>query len=124
MFWLFRAARRLRELGILGMNRRNAACILDHNPRSLYPLVDDKLRMHNLCRRIGVPTPAVYAVIESYSSLRRLPELLGDRGDFVVKPNNGSAGRGVLVLTGRVADAFVRHNGERVSMDSLRQHFS
>ena len=35
MFWLFKAARRLRELGILGMNRRNAACILDHNPRSL-----------------------------------------------------------------------------------------
>ncbi len=29
MLWLFRAARRLRELGILGMNRRNAACILD-----------------------------------------------------------------------------------------------
>ena len=27
MFWLFRAARRLKELGILGMNRRNAACI-------------------------------------------------------------------------------------------------
>ena len=33
MRWLFTAARRLRELGILGMNRRNAACILDHNPR-------------------------------------------------------------------------------------------
>ncbi len=35
MFWLFKAARRLRELGILGMNHRNAACILDHNPRAL-----------------------------------------------------------------------------------------
>ena len=37
MFWLFTAARRLRELGILGMNRRNAACILDHNPRAQVP---------------------------------------------------------------------------------------
>ena len=57
MFWLFRAARRLKELGILGMNRRNAACILDHNPRAKFPLVDDKLRLHDLCRKIAVATP-------------------------------------------------------------------
>jgi alpha-L-glutamate ligase-like protein len=124
MFWLFTAARRLRELGILGMNRRNAVCILDHNPRRLYPLVDDKLRMHQLCQRIRVPSPAVYAVVHSYSALRRLPELLGERGDFVIKPNKGSAGRGVLVLTGRDGDYFVRHNGEKVRLDSLKQHIS
>jgi alpha-L-glutamate ligase-like protein len=124
MFWLLTAARRLRDLGILGMNRRNAMCILDHNPRRLYPLVDDKLRMHRLCQRIGVPTPAIYAVVESYSVLRRLPQLLADRGDFVVKPNKGSAGRGVLVVMGRDDDSFVRHNGEKVRMDSLRQHIS
>src|SRR5712691_5554269 len=100
MFWLFRAARRLRELGILGMNRRNAACILDHNPRSLFPVVDDKLRMRDLCERIGVPTPAVYTTIAYHSMLRRLPDYLGERDDFVVKPNRGSAGRGVLVVVG------------------------
>jgi alpha-L-glutamate ligase-like protein len=124
MFWLFRAARRLKELGILGMNRRNAACILDHNPRALFPVVDDKLRMHGLCRRIGVPTPDVYAIVGSHSELRRLPQTLGDRGDFVVKPNRGSAGRGVLVLTSRAGDGFVRHNGERLRFDQLRQHLS
>ena len=104
MRWLFSAARRLRELGILGMNRRNAACILDHNPRAKYPLVDDKLRMHRLCREIGVPTPEVYAEIASYSMLRKLPALLAGRYDFVIKPNRGSAGRGVLVVTGRAVD--------------------
>src|SRR5215467_10961314 len=101
MFWLLTAAKRLRELGILGMNRRNAACILDHNPRARFPLVDDKLRMARLCRSIGVPTPEVYAEVSSYAMLRRLPALLAGRADFVVKPNRGSAGRGVLVLTGR-----------------------
>src|SRR5262249_4148212 len=39
MPWLFGAAR-LRQLGVLGMNRRNAACILDHNPRAYFPVVD------------------------------------------------------------------------------------
>src|SRR3954453_2134782 len=112
MFWLFRAARRLRELGILGMNRRNAACILDHNPRSRYPLVDDKLRLDGLCRRIGVPTPAVYAAGASHSQLRRLPDILAGVDDFVIKPNRGSAGRGILVLLGRSGAGYVRHNGE------------
>jgi alpha-L-glutamate ligase-like protein len=124
MFGLFKAARRLRELGILGMNRRNAAFILDHNPRSLYPLVDDKLRMARLCQRIGVPTPRVYVEVSSYSMLRRLPRLLDSRSDFVVKPNRGSAGRGVLVIVGRDGKNYLRHNGTTIRPDALRQHFS
>jgi alpha-L-glutamate ligase-like protein len=124
MFWLFTAARRLRELGILGMNRRNAACILDHNPRSKYPIVDDKLRMHSLCGQIGVPTPAVYADVASYAQLRRLPELLGERGDFVVKPNRGPRSRGVLVVLERQGKHYLRHNGEQLSLEALKQHLS
>jgi alpha-L-glutamate ligase-like protein len=124
MRWLFTAARRLRELGVLGMNRRNAACILDHNPRAKFPLVDGKLRLHALCRRIGVPTPEVYGAVACHSMLRRLPELLAGRDDFVVKPNCGSAGRGVLVVAGRDGGRFVRHNGERLRPEALRQHVS
>ncbi len=124
MFWLFRAARRLREMGILGMNRRNAACILDHNPRSRYPLVDDKLRLHELCKGLDVASPAVYGVVKMHSQLRLLPLLLKNRDDFVIKPNQGSAGRGVLVVMGRRGQDFVRHNGETLTRDALRQHVS
>lgn len=124
MRWLFTAARRLRELGILGMNCRNAAYILDHNRRQLFPVVDDKLRMRNLCVRLGVPTPEVYATVDSYSSLRRLDGLLAGRDDFVVKPNCGSAGRGVLVLVGRDGKNYLRHNGEGLPPEQLRQHLS
>jgi alpha-L-glutamate ligase-like protein len=124
MIWPFGAARRLKRLGVLGMNRRNAVCILDHNPRSRYPVVDDKLRMHALCRRIGIPTPAVYAEVGYHSMLRRLAELIGDREELVVKPNRGSAGRGVLVLTGRQGGRFRRHNGQVIHLDELRQHLS
>jgi alpha-L-glutamate ligase-like protein len=80
--------------------------------------------MTRLCQRIDVPTPQIYAEISSYSMLRRLPQLLGARGDFVVKPNRGSAGRGVLIVVGRDGKAYVRHNGVKVSSDALRQHFS
>jgi alpha-L-glutamate ligase-like protein len=123
MRWLF-GSKHLRRIGILGMNRRNAACILDHNPRTAYPIVDDKLRMARLCATIGVATPIVYAVIERHSQLRGLGELLAGRGDFVVKPNRGSAGRGVLVIVGREDSDFHRHNGSRLPFDALKQHVS
>ncbi len=124
MFWLFTAARRLARLGILGMNRRNAECILDHNPRAKFPIVDDKSRMHRLCRDIGVPTPRVFAEVSSFSQLAKLPALLEGLTDFVIKPNRGSAGRGVLVIAGRDGDAFRRHNGDPLRLDDLRQHMS
>ena len=124
MLWLYRAAKRLRELGILGMNRRNASFILDHNPRGKFPLVDDKLKMRDLCVRIGVATPKIHGVIRSYGMLKRLPQLLQGLDEFVIKPNCGSAGRGVLVVTGRNGAAFLRHNGTNVTLDELRQHCS
>ena len=123
MHWLF-GGKTLRRLGILGMNRRNAACILDHNPRRLFPLVDDKLRMRNLCVRIGVPTPDIYAALTAHSQLRQLPELLAGRTDFVLKPARGSAGRGILVVVGRDGPHLLRHNNERLDADAIRQHVS
>ena len=124
MFWIFRAPRRLKKLGILSMNCRNAKFILDHNPRALFPIVDDKLKMRDLSVRIGVPTPEVFAAIASFGKLKDLGTLLGDRQEFVVKPNCGSGGRGILVVIGREGHHYLRHNGERITLDDLRQHLS
>jgi alpha-L-glutamate ligase-like protein len=124
MLWIFRAARRLQEQGILGMNRRNAEYILDHNPRALFPIVDDKLKMRDLCKQLGVPAPDVFGVIASFGKLRELGAILEGHDEFVVKPNCGSGGRGILVVTGRDGRRFLRHNAEKISLDDLRQHLS
>jgi alpha-L-glutamate ligase-like protein len=123
MFWRSRW-KALHSAGVLGMNARNTECILDLNPRSQFPLVDGKRKMHELCREIGVPTPDLYASLLSHSALRQLPRLLEGRTDFVVKPNRGAAGRGVLVITGRRGDDFLRHNGQTLSAEAFRQHIS
>jgi alpha-L-glutamate ligase-like protein len=124
MRWLWRGHRRLKALGILGMNRRNAEFILDHNPRAGFPLVDDKLRMDCLCREIGVPAPTIFAEIASQSCLGLLENYMGRRSGFVLKPNRGSGGRGILVFTGCTAKYFIRHNGERMRLEDVRQHIS
>ena len=116
--------RRLRRLGVLGMNRRNSECILDLNPRSRFPLVDSKRRMRDLCGAIGVPTPQIHAALSSHSALHFLPGLLADRQDFVIKPDRGAAGRGILVIIGRNGKQFVRNNGQCLNLDDIRQHVS
>jgi len=86
--------------------------------------VDGKKRMRDLCLTIGIPTPDLYAVVAAHSALRHLPRLLAGREDFVIKPNRGAGGRGVLVIVGRDGPAFVRHNGQRLSEGEVTQHVS
>src|SRR5262249_25511009 len=105
----------------------NTECILDLNPRRCFPAVDSKMTMRDLCVAMGVPTPDVYALIKSVSALRHLPRLLAARDDFVIKPNRGSGGRGVLVITSRPGAAgppVVRHNGQPLDLGEIHQHVS
>jgi alpha-L-glutamate ligase-like protein len=115
---------RLRRSGVLGMNARNAGAILGHNPRTLFPLVDDKLHFRELCERIGVPTPALFAVFERHGDLRHLDETLAASPDCVIKPARGSSGRGVVLLTGPADGGYRRHNGSVATADELRRHVS
>ena len=117
-------ARCLRAMGVLGMNQRNTECILDLNPRPLFPLVDGKKQMRDVCLSIGVPTPDLYALVAAHSALRHLPRLLERHHDFVIKPNRGAGGRGILVIVGRDGPDFVRHNGQRLSPGEVSQHVS
>jgi alpha-L-glutamate ligase-like protein len=86
--------------------------------------VDGKKQMRDLCVGMGVPTPDLYAVVAAHSALWHLPRLLAGRDDFVIKPNRGAGGRGVLVIVGRDGPGFVRHNGQRLSAVELTQHVS
>ena len=115
---------RLRARGVLGMNARNAGVIAGLNPRALYPVVDDKLTMFELCRRVGIPTPDVYAVFERHGDLRHLDATLAARPDCVLKPARGSSGRGVILLTGPAAGGYRRHNGSVVPVADLRGHLA
>ena len=91
MNWLGRAAR-LKALGILGMNRRNTECILDLNPRSLFPVVDDKRRLRDLCRSIGVPTGLETAIDLIRAGTTRAVDLVRVTSDELRYFVNVSAG--------------------------------
>jgi alpha-L-glutamate ligase-like protein len=117
-------ARRLRDKGVLGMNQRNAEYTLRYNPRHLYPLVDDKLRTKRLAESAGMAVPELYAVVEIERQIASLPALLGEHGDFVIKPARGSGGNGILVITGRSRNRYRKASGILMDEGEIAHHLS
>lgn len=116
--------RKLREAGVLGMNRRNAAYVMVHNARSAYPFVDDKVLTKRLAEKFGIPTPEVYAVIENHGSIASLPRLLEGLREFVVKPARGAGGSGIILIRDTTAEGFVTQNGTVMTLGEFAYHIS
>jgi alpha-L-glutamate ligase-like protein len=121
--WL-RTPRELREMGVVGINMRNARFLLPNNPRKLYSLVDDKLQTKALAEREGLSVPETYAVIRSPRDSTVIEKTLADRPSFVIKPTRGSGGKGILVIDGRENGKYVKPSGSTVTGDEIRHHVS
>ncbi len=117
-------ARALRKAGVLGINERNAQYTLLHNPRHLYPLVDDKLRTKQLAQKAGIAVPELYGVVRIEHQIRELPDLLAPHRDFVVKPAAGSGGDGILVVTGSSKGLYRKAGGQLIDHAELAHHVS
>lgn len=116
--------RELAELGVMGMNRRNISYISRYNDRSLYPLVDDKLKTKQLALENDVNTPELLGVLRSQHDVTRLGELLDNFKDFCMKPAKGSGGKGILVVTRSHDGSLHRSNGQPLSVADIQRHAS
>jgi alpha-L-glutamate ligase-like protein len=116
--------RRLRELGIMGLNERNADFILPYNPRRNYPLVDDKRRTKALAMEAGIRVPMLYGVVEIVHEIEQLHTVLEPYEDFVVKPAHGIGGEGILIITGRHNGRYRKIGGTMADDDELGHHVS
>ncbi|MBK9494564.1 MAG: D-alanine--D-alanine ligase [Alphaproteobacteria bacterium ADurb.BinA280] len=124
MLGLFKTARRLREIGLMGLGQRNADFVLRYNQRRFYPRVDDKLITKTLAQNLGLPVPDLYAVVREEHEIAELHKKLEPYDQFVVKPAHGSGGDGILVITGRRGDKYRRANGHLMSRDEFEHHLS
>lgn len=117
-------ARRLRERGIVGINQRNAEFIMPYNPRKHFPLVDDKLRTKKLAIENGIAVPELYSTVEIEHDVHTMLDTLKHYSSFVIKPNNGSGGNGVLVIGGRIGSHFSKASGVIVNGQQIQRHTS
>ena len=118
------SARKLRSLGVVGMNNRNINLISRLNPRNLYPLVDNKLKTKILAQEKGIPTPGLICALHTQHDVRRLETMLGDETGFAMKPAKGSGGKGILVVTSRRGGSYVKASGSALDLDGVQRHAS
>jgi alpha-L-glutamate ligase-like protein len=89
-----------RRRNVLGMNARILSILRPLNPHGAVQTANDKLATKQALSRAGIPVPRTYGVIHSRRDAERfawssLP------GSFVLKPNLGFGGSGILVVFGR-----------------------
>ncbi len=120
-------AARLREAGVLGLNERNCDFIMPHNPRGLYPRVDDKVLTKELALKAGMAVPDLYGIITNQGEVRTFSSIVENLESFVIKPAQGSGGDGILVVTGRSErkrECFRLSSGVIVSEEEILYHLS
>jgi alpha-L-glutamate ligase-like protein len=109
---------------ILGMNARNLEFIRPNNLRRAKRLADDKLRSKKMLMRAGMPVPKLIDKIKDVDELENfdwsiLPE------SFVLKPNRGFGGEGILVVYGKkknISDTWIKADSSLITIDDLKTH--
>ncbi len=113
----------LSQSGILGMNKRNHSYISRYNPRSLYPLVDDKLQTKRIALDAGVTVPELIGTIRAQHDVSRITELVKDWPGFCIA---GARLRrqGILVILRQEEGLFYKPNGSASNGQDLERHVS
>ncbi len=109
---------------ILGMNARNLIYIRPNNLKSAKKLADDKLRCKRVLKKAKVPVPRLIKSIKTQEDLDNF-DFSTLPNSFVLKPNFGFGGDGIMVVYGRKKgseNVWVKANRSPVTEDYLRTH--
>lgn len=118
----FTSPRVLRKRGILGMNQRNTGFIGEYNPRRNYPLVDNKLKTKRAAQDRCIPVPELYGRVDYQYQVAGLIKKIEAYSGFVIKPAQGSGGKGILVVIGRRGDNYIKSSGQEIDAAEVCRH--
>ena len=107
--------------GILGINARNLLYIRAYNKRKAVKMADSKLKTKNFLSARGVPVPRLYGTIRDGDELAKF-DFSALPTNFVLKPNRGSGGEGILPIWDRRDGGYVLSNGDLLTQTELEEH--
>lgn len=108
---------------VLGINRRNQEYVRALNLSYSKRIADNKLITKRVISSVGINTPTLYKVIRTKKQLEFLDwESLPK--SFVVKPNKGTGGNGILVFYGKRKNRleWIRPNRTYMSKNDIILH--
>jgi hypothetical protein len=110
-----------RAAGVLGMNARNLLYISKYNPRESKRFADDKLMTKNFLESRGIGVAKMYHSIASHSQLQSF-DAKSLPSSFVIKPNRGFGGEGIIVIERSKGRKYYAVGGEEFSWEHLYNH--
>lgn len=108
---------------VLGLNSRNHLYTSQYNSRSGKRIANSKLETKRVLHKAGVRVPQSYGEIRNYEDLEKF-DFMKLPVDFVVKPNNGLGGQGIMVIEkrGLYAGEWVTAEGNTVTVQDIKLH--
>ena len=83
---------------IMGMNTRNSRLIKVVNYQFAINRVNSKIRFKSLLMKNDVATPEIYDIVSNFRDLSEIPWEKLEEKSFVIKPDRGYGGHGIIVL--------------------------
>ncbi|MBU0727380.1 DUF1704 domain-containing protein [Patescibacteria group bacterium] len=109
--------------GLLGINARNLLYIRAYNPKKAVMLADSKIKTKNFLSARGVPVARMYNAIYNKKELQSF-DFNSLPNSFVLKPNAGYGGEGILIIKGRKGGNWLDGNDEIFTQGELERHIS
>ncbi len=107
--------------GLLGINARNLKYIKAYNPKKAIMMADSKIKTKNFLSARGIPVAKLYSSIHNKKELESF-DWSSLPNSFVVKPNSGYGGEGILIITGRKGGNWLQGNGKIMTQEELERH--
>lgn len=120
---VFRFSSVISESGnVLGINARNRHWVAKHNsPQALKQATDKLATKRHLCDN-AIPTPDTIAFFQRPPTIEALKNKLEGLNEFVIKPNQGSQGKGIIVIKEKGPDCYYSVGGKVWTIAAIHKH--
>ena len=105
---------------ILGINKRNLSYIFE-NDKQARILANNKLKTKHYFSVRGVPVPKLYGIFKTQEEVNKF-DFASLPNNVVIKPNNGSLGRGIIPFKQKDGTTFISTSDKRYTIKELKNH--
>lgn len=109
---------------VLGMNSRNLEYVRPCNLKKARNIADNKILSKKILEKGEIPVPRMLAKISKIEELENF-DWNNLPNSFVLKPNRGFGGEGILVVYGKKKNQeniWIKADGSSVTVDDIKSH--